>query len=609
MKQIYNEGRVVGLSSYELYVKHHLSEFPSLPVLSEREWLAASVGNGSSMILRVASGTAAGIHDYPLPSDSLLCAPGSTVTASLFNGTVEIDTDGYWAIKVTSYGPLISNTSSSSPVSPGSKENVPSGNVTTWDNANINKLKEYLKIIDGVAFQPGEWTASKTEPAKDFKPNYTSQSIIRLRLSKALEEDVYILLHGFIHTPIVAGTGKHDSSPINPAGANNRPHDGDFLGAAIFPWASKIIFTVPNEVMNVLQSRMYTRELPDGGKSKSVDSTPLIDFDSTDPSAYYSVQNGDSNIALDVKDINVVNAGVSVLGTYQREDKTSGGYKGTNYPPVLYGAKVTKTGVQTMSPVDIAAPGTVKVFESKDLAINYPKVIPNVFSLYKDDSTGDIFIIDKDTTENDLVPITTKVKTENFGTTGSPKYAATIRARNEAGNDEATVSAISLLDPNGNKLNTDGTSTSILDATTNLNWTTLLKALDNNQKIELLGEVLRTFRGNLPNIKTSGVLDLSGTGTNKLAGALQVAKDLTVKGSSSVTGNHTVAGNATVGGSLTVNGGTDYNALTDDTEFKFNKPIKSGANYITLNNGLRLYISSTAPSTSGVPVGSIGIGW
>ena len=41
------------------------------------------------------------------------------------------------------------------------------------------------------------------------------------------------------------------------------------------------------------------------------------------------------------------------------------------------------------------------------------------------------------------------------------------------------------------------------------------------------------------------------------------------------------------------------------------KILKAGLpnNYIQFPNGLRLYISPTQPPTSGVPVGSIGIGW
>ena len=71
---------------------------------------------------------------------------------------------------------------------------------------------------------------------------------------------------------------------------------------------------------------------------------------------------------------------------------------------------------------------------------------------------------------------------------------------------------------------------------------------------DLLGEALR-------GIKNNGVFDLKGTGQNKLSGGLDVSK-----------------------------------------------VIKTGKNYIEFN-GLRLYISSSVPTDSDIPVGSIGIGW
>ena len=52
-RQIWNEGRVVGLSAYELYVRHTLSEFPNEPVMSEKEWLASTLGDGLSLILNI----------------------------------------------------------------------------------------------------------------------------------------------------------------------------------------------------------------------------------------------------------------------------------------------------------------------------------------------------------------------------------------------------------------------------------------------------------------------------------------------------------------------------------------------------------------------------
>lgn len=36
---------------------------------------------------------------------------------------------------------------------------------------------------------------------------------------------------------------------------------------------------------------------------------------------------------------------------------------------------------------------------------------------------------------------------------------------------------------------------------------------------------------------------------------------------------------------------------------------KSGNDYIQIPNGLRLYISSTAPTDADIPDGSVGLGW
>ena len=52
-RTIYNEGRVVGLSAYEAYVKQHLLEDPTSAPASEKEWLASSLAMGASMILKV----------------------------------------------------------------------------------------------------------------------------------------------------------------------------------------------------------------------------------------------------------------------------------------------------------------------------------------------------------------------------------------------------------------------------------------------------------------------------------------------------------------------------------------------------------------------------
>ena len=91
MKTIYNEGRVVGLSAYELYVRQLLSEDPDAEPLTEREWLGSTLGSGASMILYVKAGTTAGVHDYVLPRQSRPVGC-STLIGSIFDGIVSVGT-------------------------------------------------------------------------------------------------------------------------------------------------------------------------------------------------------------------------------------------------------------------------------------------------------------------------------------------------------------------------------------------------------------------------------------------------------------------------------------------------------------------------------------
>ena len=124
MKEIYNEGRVIGLSAYEAYVRQLLSTHPDATPMTEREWLSAMLAESSSMILRIPAGTTAGYHDYPLPEGSQLCA-ATIIYASLFRGKIKVDQTGYWATFVTDYGPLFSNTHLKPPVTPGFPEDIP----------------------------------------------------------------------------------------------------------------------------------------------------------------------------------------------------------------------------------------------------------------------------------------------------------------------------------------------------------------------------------------------------------------------------------------------------------------------------------------------------
>lgn len=607
MKTIYNEGRVVGLSGWEIYTRHFLQEFPDKEIMTEREWLAATIGNGQSMILKVVKGTKAGVHDFTLPKNSYLCA-ANTVVASMFNG--ECTCNGNWATSVSSYGPLILNDNSKSPSSPGRSGDAPyDSEYGDWITAYGDITTEYLKIVDGVVVQPGNWKETGTsKPKKVLSPewginNQSNLGFLRLRITKDLNRDVYILLTGFMYAPIISGLSKLDSGAYN----TEHPENGDFLGSEVFPWGCKIIFSVPSEAYSILTNSAYERQLPKGTDSEYVDSKPIIDYVADRPEAYYENEGKEyksSGVTQNVNQFHKVEEDASIIASYRRDDakhtRNKKTYSGKNYPPVLYGSVVDKTGDDILYPLDTAAPGTIKMFEDKDLAMSYPHVIPGVYSQYMNDE-GDIFVIDKETTDEDLVPITTKVKVVNKGTSTRPQYIETVRARDDRTDKivEREVWGVSMRDTSDNELSTSGSKSTSrtdktttdsdqnnwVDATKGLSWELLLNSLGLDQKMEILGTLLRNFRGNLPNIVSGsdGILDIKGTGQSKIAGSLKIGDSATIKNKVTADGSK--------------------------NETQFNQPVQSGANYITFSNGLRLYIAKKAPTDTDIPVGSIGIGW
>jgi len=108
-QQIYNEGRVVGLSAWELFAKTSLANgVPESAIPNEQQWLTAMIGAGASMILKVPANTSEGIYEVDLPSGSNLTASG-LIIANPFMGTCEWDSTSGWAKKIISYGGLIEN--------------------------------------------------------------------------------------------------------------------------------------------------------------------------------------------------------------------------------------------------------------------------------------------------------------------------------------------------------------------------------------------------------------------------------------------------------------------------------------------------------------------
>lgn len=299
MKEIYDEGRVIGLSSHEMYIRQLLSTNPEAIPMSEREWLASTVSESNSMILKVAAGTTAGYHDYALPNGSDLCG-ATMIHAYMFEGEVQLDTSGYWAISVDSYGRLISNTGTVHPTTPGTSAYVPTmSNPQTLTPQLRERAKNYLKIVSGLVIQPGEWTSGirytplmtedgqpiltedgqtllapisgsapveeSTQPTRGrlrasnddpssvgvqvLTPDFSKVPFVRIAVSEPITADVYIFLHGFVYK---SGLRAGVNGPVNKT--STRPQDGDFLGPTVFPWACPIMFNVTTNVMDTMNN-------------------------------------------------------------------------------------------------------------------------------------------------------------------------------------------------------------------------------------------------------------------------------------------------------------------------------------------------------------------
>lgn len=537
-RELYNMGRVTGFSAYEIYVKQHASEDPVNPPASEREWLASSLAMGASMLLKIPANTAHGdadnwVLDIQFPSDTILCA-ANTIIASFFRG--EGVYNGNWATRVSSYGDLISNTSGSSPngnLNHGST--IPQGTVDDWNETEKDTLADYMKIVDGIIIHPGTWSNStKIPPQKDFAPNMGDYPRIRLHIRGPINNDLQILLTGFTIRTIVKGMTGLDGSTNTTA-----PQNGDFLGPGQFPWAAKVIFSVPSSYISFFAAGAYKRKLPTSSSSKAVKDTAVIDMQTSKPETYYESQHQAARVQVNVDDYTTLGDGTAVLTVYQKSSK---------FPPAIWATFVDSKGTNYLNPLDIVAPGSVKMFEdaTEEELKEYENLFEGTFSINKNTEDGTIEIIGPDGT---LVPAAevsvqdgnytsptsgaTKAKilvTKTGKLTGlslsmSPGVAGTQYTIGSDSTSNATM---------GNTSYDKGSQTKLAPSSSNINWAMLLEALANNKAIDVLGDNMKALKSGL---------------------------------------NQTFP-------------------------------------YIQFKNGLRLYISNTEPTpSSSIPVGSIGIGW
>ena len=519
-REIWNEGRVVGLSAYSIYIKEFLETNPGEEPASEREWLASSLALGASMLVKIPVDASAPRTNYsveiPFPTDSRLCA-ANTIIGSFFHGDATPDANG-WATKVTDYGELISNTSSSSPSTSGSI--VPMQSPLTWSDAEKDQMRNYLKIVDGIIIQPGDWSdASSQPPQKDLKPSMASAPKLRLHLSESVDTAFWLLLTGFSIRTVVTGESGIDGSV-----GTDSPQDGDFLGPAAFPWANKIVFSIPLAAVRELGGADYNRTVdPIEGSStsqtESVDDSPIIDLKY--PNTYYSgsyeqTYFPNSKFSYTVNTLNKRGDAASVLAVLPRFSAGS---------PGLYACRMTSTGQQVFEPIDCHAPGAVKLIDIHDAdttgplyaqreALRAPHTHVLTFGSLRGtlniEQAGNAYyesIYDPYTSTLGERPIAatsiTEANVPNF-TTGAKKYTAHIKTGSQY------MSVLSLVKYNSltntfDLLPTDGSGSvfSIAGSNSgNLNWDMLMGALGSNVSLDIVGSRLKQLRTALENIST-----------------------------------------------------------------------------------------------------------
>ena len=383
---IYNEGRVVGYSAYETYIKQFLSENPTGTPATEREWLSSMLTSGASLMLRIDADTDDSLHvrDIALPADSKLRA-ANFIMANYTNVEVA-SADRDYPTKVASYSDnLVPNSTSNHPTSGYHTADTLPTATNPSEQVDTEAIKNYFKIKDGVVLQDGTWSDNTTTaqpPRMGFTPDMTKTPIVRLLIDGRITQPFYILLTGFTDATVLEGTTGIQDSQFTHA-----PENGDYLGPATFPWAGKIIFGISSQIAEqYFSDKKITRKLPSTSATAKNVTGGIIDYADADLNWYdtYLKDNSggkykDSTVEEDVTDENV-DDGVGVLTAYSR-------FEGA--PPAIYGSVVDETGGKKLAPLDVITPGTVKVFDNKAELEAYLNNTPNVYAFFKDTSSGE----------------------------------------------------------------------------------------------------------------------------------------------------------------------------------------------------------------------------
>lgn len=585
-QEIYNEGRVVGLSAWELFAKQALGNgVPPEDIPDEHEWLASMIGSGASMILRIPANTTAGMHEYELPIDSNLSAAG-VIVASPFIGDCQWDSST-WATKVISYGAMIKNTSGSG--------NYPTSSNVPYSNSYpaseyANCVSEFVKITDGIVYtKNANWVDTLDGvPYKDINPNFNeSSTVVRLYINTDIKYEVKILLTGFQNKRILQGLSGYATGTAGGScdTDNNNWPDGGMLGPEIIPWSSKIIFTVPSSYYNLANALTrtipsdiaYTAKTVGGIEFKNVTSTvkanSVIDLNSINVTDYYTVH-GSEFVTTPTLTENVTEAALGINESYNTLTAWYPGMTASKinaatdnsqiFPPALYATQITNTGTKTLVPMDVAAPGTVKGFSNSTQATDYTNLMRDNYAMYYDTTTNTYNFISYG---------------KNPSGTAKIDYLTAPKAQISAGGKYAKFIALNSYNSatqTYTDYNTSGSSgTTTIGPANNLTWDTLLSSLLAGNQIDVLG------------------IELHAVGTELKSSSKSIGTTYTV--------NNVKTAKVTV---------TDIEMTKDGNNVALasGKSIKSGTQYIEFADGKRLYISSTAP-TGSIPVGSIGIGW
>ena len=471
---------------------------------------------GASMLLKIEADTnhednENWTKDIQFPDNTLLCA-ANTIMASFFTGEGEYGVQQSagmhpnWANRVSDYGSLISNTTELHPseeVGPTGTVPVKASAIENWTQAQKDKLANYMKIVDGIIIQPGTWENSKNKPPEmDLAADLGTYPRIRLLFKGPITTDFEILLTGFsIRAVVIGETGLAGSTGTTGFG---KPQDGDFLGPEQFPWANKVIFSVPSSYIAYFASGAYTRKLPaSAGEYQTVKDTAVIDMKTTQPETYYITNYPNARVQTDVSEFTTLGDGTAVLTVYQKKDI---------YPPALYGTFVDSNGTNYLNPLDVVAPGTIKMFENatEEELKDYEDTFDGTFGMNKNDD-GTIGVLDKN---DNMVPAAdvsvqevdydnpggSSVKANKVITKTGTKQAQSISISEDVkgnqytvGNDTSSATTV------GNTSAILGALQKVIPDSSNVTWAALLEALANNKSVDILGDNLKYVKAGLPN--------------------------------------------------------------------------------------------------------------